>query len=189
MHILSIVFLILFILVIIFLIISAKQRSKISRLLKSKSKTILYRNILISTDDTTAIGIDETNQKIYYLDASKNIIEYGFSDLMDGEVQVDGKKIKTSTLKSQIGASIGYAVGGTPGLILGAIAGVSKDKVKIKHIRLELQFNKSGIYESHTITLFDGGFLSFDADSPQVKGKLDEAGKWADKVNHIIHNK
>ena len=50
--------------------------------------------MLISTDDNTAIGIDEANHKIYYLDASKNIIEYGFSDLTDGEVQVDGKKSK-----------------------------------------------------------------------------------------------
>ena len=92
-------------------------------------------------------------------------------------------------MKSQIGASIGFAVGGTSGLILGAIVGTSKDKVKIKHIRLQLQFNKSGLFNSHTITLFDGGFLSFDGDSAQVKGKLDKAGKWADKVNYIIHNK
>lgn len=189
MHTLSIIVLIFLIVGIIGLIISAKQRSKVSRLLKSKSKTILSRNILISTDDATAIGIDEANGKIYYLDATKNIFEYGFSNLVDGEVQVDGKKIKASSLKSQIGASVGYAVGGTEGLILGAIVGASKDKVKIKHIRLQLQFNKSGLYESRTITLFDGGILSFDAGSAQVKEKLDKAGKWADKMSHIIHNK
>jgi len=189
MPLISFIFLIIFVLVIIGFIISARQRSKISRTLKRKSKTILYRNILISSDDATAIGIDEANRKIYYLDDSKNIVEYDYSDLMDGEVLVDGKRIKASTLKSQIGASIGYAVGGTSGFILGGIAGVSKDKVKIKHIRLELHFNKQGHSESHTITLFDGGFLSFDANSPQVKGKLDEVGKWADKVNRIIHKK
>ena len=167
----------------------SRRKAKSSSLLRNKYKTMVPRNILTSDDGSHAVGIEEVHHKIIYKDSSNNIVEYSYSDLSDCELLVDGKTKKATSTKSVIGASIGYSIAGATGFILGAIAGASTDKIKIKTLVLKLTFTKDGVTKSHIISLFNGGFVSIEINKEPAKSALKQTNEWLNKLKVIIEKK
>ncbi|MGG1758515.1 hypothetical protein ABEQ76_05520 [Bacillus velezensis] len=153
-----------------------------------------FSRIYTSTDYSTKLFFDEDAKKIKIvyisLDDLKNtdinplIKTYNFKDIVDVEIIIDGKAIsKVSKGEAFLGASVGGALAGSVGAIVGGGTASSSTKEYVKSIHLRLCVEDYD-YPYYDIAFFTGAFYDPDLKTaskksdPEVQKAFKEIENW-----------
>lgn len=140
----------------------------------------------INNEFTKAIILDEVNKKIHLFNVSNNTCRnYNFDDIIQSEIIVDNSTlIKSQKGKQILGAVVGNAIAGVPGMIVGALLPDQIVSEKVKNINLKLTLNDidNPIYQIS----FLNSNKALSKDFAQVKNAITSIDKWHGIFDVII---
>jgi len=183
---------------------SAAQKDKeeiIDKIVDKLEEVIEVENLetdryYISEDYKSVIAIDETNQKICFIentvkgidkfkntskDFSYDYTLYGFKDLLETEILQDGETVTKTSRGSQIGgALIGGVLAGGVGAIIGGLSGSTTSDNEFSKIALKVLMNDTQnpvkliyfLYELSSVKKYDDRYKKATADSMDWHGLL-----------------
>lgn len=130
------------------------------------------------------ISHDIKRKKICFINKEFRCFIYNYSDIINCELQLDGKTIQKHSSSSTIGrAIIGGAIAGGAGAIIGGTTGKVKNEKKVNSIDLKIIMNdiNNPVYK---INCLSG---SFNSDELIVKQIMERAEKWHGVISAMIY--
>lgn len=136
----------------------------------------------LSTNIPAGLAVDDSSKQLCIIHGNVTRL-YGYKDIIESEVVIDGKSVtKTSRASQFIGTAIGGVLAGGAGAIIGGLSGGTSTKEKVKGVSLKLVINDT----ENPVHLIDFIELT-NTGSTIPEQALEEAKSWHDLLSVIIN--
>lgn len=142
----TIIYLIILVIIgaVIFSIVRNNKHTNKSQDVFNHLKDFNTTEVYLSGTSGCSIGYDSERKKICILNTEHQPVIYGYKDILQSELNVDGETILKQSTTGTVGRAIlGGLLGGGVGAIIGGVTGSKTQKKKINRIDLKLSLNDS----------------------------------------------
>ncbi len=136
-------------------------------------------------NDLFMLAIDPTTERIVLIRNAREMMVYGFDEIVSVEIARDGQSLQRTNRGSQVmGAAVGAALLGPVGLLVGGVTGSRRTTEKVKHLSLKVYTNDVHCPVQEIVFFHQSAGLS--PDSAQVRLAAQQLDEWYGRFLTIL---